>query len=405
MSTPIHVQQLRRRLTAVYGGVWGISVAVLAGLTLITAGRNLSGERDALIRTHAIAVYGLTWLDTDGFHREVIDKEDWLLEGGLDVRVIRDNGQVLYETPTLKLAGLPPTVGAILDEEEPQFFDGEDRAGVRYRMFGLPAYDDRDQPYGAILVSTESGPFTRRWRQFAGALLVISACMMGLGLWLGGRLAQQSLLPLLASLQERELLLAAGGHELRTPLASLSAIVESAEAGDETAEQALRRAQGVLATASERLKRWMTWARLGTPRELPLTPLRLDLLVEQVIDEEPISLKAEACVISGDAATLAIAIRNLLENAQRHGRPPISIIVENGVILVEDAGEGFIRIEQAMRPFSSRPDSPGSGLGLDIVRRVAEAHGGSLRLRNRPAGGAQVTLRLPLVPSIAQTVS
>ena len=151
--------------------------------------------------------------------------------------------------------------------------------------------------------------------------------------------------------------------------------------------------------ATERVTRLMTWARLGSggsvqAEALRTEKLRLDLLVEQVIDEEPIALTGEACVVHGDPTALAVAVRNLLENAAVHGAPPISVSVEGGRIAVCDSGSGFAEIEAAHQPFSSRSDSPGSGLGLDIVRRVAEAHGGSMRLENRAEGGARVVLDL-----------
>ncbi|MFT4974307.1 MAG: signal transduction histidine kinase [Myxococcota bacterium] len=389
------IRRLRRQLSIAYGSVWALSVAVLVGLILAISYQSLQADQDGRILTHAVAVYGLAWLDGETFHRELLDKEVWLLEEGMDVRVLHADGRILYETPILALRGLEARVDAAMATEEPVFASGRDADRTTYRMVGLQAYDEQDQAYGAILVSMPSGPSASRWRRLAAGLLSAAALMVVAGLWLGGRLAERGIAPLIASMRERELLLAAAAHELRTPLASLTAIVESARAGDEPAEVALPRLHQVLSVATERVGRLMAWARLGTA-DGERTPLRLDLLVEQVIDDDPIVLEAEACVVDGDAAALAIAIRNLIENAQRHGRPPIMVTVAEGRVVVSDAGDGFAAIEAAARPFSARPDSPGSGLGLDIIRRVAEAHGGTMRLENRPGGGAQVTLEVPV---------
>ncbi len=144
--------------------------------------------------------------------------------------------------------------------------------------------------------------------------------------------------------------------------------------------------------AAARGGRLLTWARLGGSDAAAHEPLRLDLLVEQVIDDDSIALEAESCVVRGDAEALAVAVRNMLENAHRHGAPPISVEVAEGMVAVEDAGSGFP--EAHLAPFSARPDSPGSGLGMDIIRRVAEAHCGVLELGTGSDGGARVVLRL-----------
>ena len=110
-----------------------------------------------------------------------------------------------------------------------------------------------------------------------------------------------------------------------------------------------------------------------------------------------------------DAARMRQAIGNLIDNALRHTRPGGRIVVEVEYadqavsIAVADSGDGFAPefLGRAFDPFS-RSDAArtgadgGAGLGLTIVRAVAEAHGGSVQARNGPAGGAIVTLRLPV---------
>jgi signal transduction histidine kinase len=109
-----------------------------------------------------------------------------------------------------------------------------------------------------------------------------------------------------------------------------------------------------------------------------------------------------------DGARLRQAIGNLVDNAVRHTPRGGAVRVElrraaGGVAIeVADDGPGFdpAFVAHAFEPFSradaARSRGPGgAGLGLAIVRAVAEAHGGSIRAANRPGGGASVVLELP----------
>jgi len=113
-----------------------------------------------------------------------------------------------------------------------------------------------------------------------------------------------------------------------------------------------------------------------------------------------------------DAPLLSRAVHNLILNARAHGHPddrPIEVHAgrEGGavVVMVRDRGPGFAPglAERAFEPFvrgdaaRSRPTTgPGSGLGLTIVRRVVEAHGGRVFARNGAEGGAEVGFELPI---------
>jgi signal transduction histidine kinase len=102
------------------------------------------------------------------------------------------------------------------------------------------------------------------------------------------------------------------------------------------------------------------------------------------------------------------ALSNILDNALRHtpGGGTVRIQVgreENAALLeVADTGPGFrgdllpVALEPFVRDDAARGRvEGGAGLGLAIVRAVAEAHGGSVSIRNEPGGGAAVLLRLP----------
>jgi signal transduction histidine kinase len=114
--------------------------------------------------------------------------------------------------------------------------------------------------------------------------------------------------------------------------------------------------------------------------------------------------------VNVDPLRIRQAVGNLLDNAL-HSTPPqgtvtVEVVHADGSLSLEvrDTGEGFPTafLHNAFEPFArpddsrSRPDGEaGAGLGLAIVRAVAEAHGGTVEAANRPGGGAAVTLRIP----------
>ncbi len=111
-------------------------------------------------------------------------------------------------------------------------------------------------------------------------------------------------------------------------------------------------------------------------------------------------------VVHGVSRLLRRALRNLLENARRHGAGTTSVTLEQAadlaVIRVSDHGPGVPEAFQARifeaffrLPGASERDG-GVGLGLALVKSIAQRHGGSVSCDNRPGGGASFTLRLPM---------
>jgi signal transduction histidine kinase len=103
------------------------------------------------------------------------------------------------------------------------------------------------------------------------------------------------------------------------------------------------------------------------------------------------------------------AFDNLIGNAIKYGsRASVTLTLENGALIVSitDIGPGIPpdKVELAFRPFrrietSRNRETGGVGLGLPIARDIIRAHGGEISLRNRPEGGLEVLVRLPLQPS------
>lgn len=209
---------------------------------------------------------------------------------------------------------------------------------------------------------------------------------------LNGRLAQVArLLEELAQKEEAARRFARhASHELRTPLTALKGYLEVLKRAPEprALEGALREARRMEALLSGLL-------RLSRLEAAPLHPKPLDL--RAFLEGFGFAVEGEGEVLA-DPELLALAVENLLENARRHGRPPVRVqIVQEGEgvwLWFTDAGPGFPRdlLPRVFEPFVH--GGKGTGLGLALVAAVARAHGGRVRAENR--GGAAVGLYLPL---------
>jgi signal transduction histidine kinase len=100
-------------------------------------------------------------------------------------------------------------------------------------------------------------------------------------------------------------------------------------------------------------------------------------------------------LVRGDPRLLRRVIRNLLENARRHGAPPIEVRMNDREIRVCDGGSGVPQAEREriFEPFYRRAgENQGAGLGLALVRQIARRHGGDVRC---DGNCFVVTLRAP----------
>ena len=206
------------------------------------------------------------------------------------------------------------------------------------------------------------------------------------------------------TLESQRQLLSAVGHDLRTPITAMRISLEFVE-DDELRE----RLQHSLDELQELTEAVLSAAR-GTGGEVKRN-VDLAALIESLcadLDDlgEPVKWKAHTSApLSCRPNEIRRAVRNLVENAVSYGGNASVELAQNGdgyEIVVEDDGPGIPEAEQrrVFEPFvrlesSRNEDTGGTGLGLTLVKAIAEGHGGGVTLENRAGGGLRARLRLP----------
>ncbi|HEY7139929.1 MAG TPA: HAMP domain-containing sensor histidine kinase [Methylomirabilota bacterium] len=219
-------------------------------------------------------------------------------------------------------------------------------------------------------------------------------------------------------------------HDLKTPLSLIRVFGETLEMGRVTDEATRREYYRVITHESERLSRLienvLDFSRIeGGRRTYDLVPVSAEPLVRDTVESFAYVLaqqgfKVDVSVQPGlpevpmDADAVSQALANLIDNAIKYSDARKVLTVEaafrdGGLALtVGDEGIGIAREEQA-RIFdkfyrvgrSETQGKRGSGVGLALVRHVAEAHGGRISVESRPGEGSRFTLWLPQSPPAA----
>jgi signal transduction histidine kinase len=199
-------------------------------------------------------------------------------------------------------------------------------------------------------------------------------------------------------------LLANASHELRTPLARIRLAVEMLkQSADPKTKAGLEQDIAELDHLVDEIllaSRLDTVAQNEVREEIDL----LALAAEECARYDDVQLEGEHAKIHGDPRLLRRLLRNLLENAKRHGIPPTQVRLQHAgetvVLKVWDNGPGPApaEFEQLFTPFYRRRDShnsTGNGLGLSLVRQIARRHGGDGRCITMDDGRScfMVTLR------------
>lgn len=214
-------------------------------------------------------------------------------------------------------------------------------------------------------------------------------------------------------LDEKDVMLGAIGHDLKTPLAALRVRIESVEDATERARMA-----ATIEDITNTLDDILSLARVGRSSDA-IENTEIVALAASVVEEfedmgENVSLEDTGRIALPVRATwLRRGLRNLIANALRYGggAARVSLLREDGqlAIRVEDDGPGIPESELAamQEPFkrgeaSRNRETGGAGLGLTLARAIAEQHGGTLRLANRRnADGTVAGLTADIVLPVA----
>jgi signal transduction histidine kinase len=208
-----------------------------------------------------------------------------------------------------------------------------------------------------------------------------------------------------AMLDEKDRMLGAIGHDLRTPLAALRVRIESVEDDIDRAKMI-----DTVAEMNRTLDDILSLARLGRPSE-PLTDVDLAALVDAVVEDFR-DIGSDVTFVEADRLRMRLrpslirrAVRNLIENAVKYGvsaevrveadaRCVAIIVADQGPGIPEDrmgdVFDAFTRLES-----SRNRETGGIGLGLALARAIVREAGGEIRLVNRAAGGLDAIIELP----------
>ncbi len=218
------------------------------------------------------------------------------------------------------------------------------------------------------------------------------------------------------SVEAQRHLVADASHELRTPIASLRANIQTLQDADRLpAEERERMRADIIGELDELTALVADVVELarGTKPDQGEDDVRLDTLVEDLVERArrragsavQFQVELEPTLVRGDPERLARAVSNLLANAAKWSPPggTVEVGLAAAVLTVRDHGPGFEEqdiphvFERFYRAAAARGMS-GSGLGLAIVQQAADAHGGFAEAANAEGGGA--LLRVSFGPPV-----
>ncbi len=209
-------------------------------------------------------------------------------------------------------------------------------------------------------------------------------------------------------------------HELRTPLAAMTAVTEvlddeadgMSDRGAEAARLVVRETEHLARLVDDLSEMARFDASTATLRRAPVDVvaavrrcLEMRGWAGEVEVDADTSVQHDA-VVALDPARFEVMIANLVGNALRHGAPPVTVSLGRAggslVVEVADRGAGLAPevlphvFERFFKADTARGRSAGSGLGLALALENARLHGGTIAAATRPGGGAAFTLTLPV---------
>jgi signal transduction histidine kinase len=199
-------------------------------------------------------------------------------------------------------------------------------------------------------------------------------------------------------------------HEFRNGLATIHGYGKLLDP-DSLPPQARTCVEGIRAETTALGEVVTNFLRFARPEQLALAPIDLKAVITRAIEDVPgaqqaVTLEGSFPTVDGDDVLLRRAFSNLFRNSleacESTGMPPridvrSDVVNDEAHIVVDDNGPGFTPeyLGKLFQPFATTKVN-GTGLGLAIVQKVIVSHNGLVTAGNRPEGGAQFRLRLPV---------
>ncbi|MFI1223359.1 MULTISPECIES: sensor histidine kinase [unclassified Streptomyces] len=425
MLTPTaRVRRLRRRITALFALTSAVGLVIMAVFAVRSDDARWREQLDRTLNVDTSWAVGL--LETEEDDRlDTSTLVDALGTGCPPLAVLsvapskdraEDPDMVVEHAPdrsclSVRAADVRAAATAAVLRDDAVTVDRRTTDGEPVRMFGMPFYHpdavEGDRPQGVIVASAATSEQLADHRRLLWLVTGGCALLVLVSAAVGHLLSGRAVRPALSVLGRQEAFLADAAHDLRTPVASLRTLAETALRGETDSTDVLRRTLRLAEGMGGLVDGLLTRARLMSGTATPARePLRLDQLVEAVVADAPVedhrvTVRTEESVVNADPDLVRRAVANLLGNALTHGHRPgqpadVRISVgRDGSVTVDDAGPG-LPPQPAGAPFERFRSGAGStGLGLSIVSWVAHAHGGTLTADRGDRGGARFVLRLP----------
>jgi two-component system, OmpR family, sensor histidine kinase MprB len=444
---------LRTRIAGAAGLAVALAVAAAALAVYFGVRAELRGEVDSSLRERVAALPGLGGPPPgdDGVRHP--REQPGLVPSGPDVRfggpegflqIVLPGGRVLSAAGEVERLPVDSRAREIARTGEGESLSDETVEGVHLRVLTSALPGGR----GALQAARPLDEVDRQLDRIVLVLLIVGASGVALGAGLGALVARTALGPiegftrrteelaadpdpserievrgrdelarlaasfnatldsLERSVESQRGLVADASHELRTPIASLRANIQTLGEAERLPPEERRALRADIVTELDELTALVAdiveLARGGRPGEA-VDDVRVDELVEAFAERARarsmnglcFAVRTEPTVVRGEPQQLQRAISNLVDNAVKWSPPggEIELTLADGELRVRDHGPGFADedlahvFERFYRADDARAMS-GSGLGLAIVRQAVEAQGGRVEALNAPGGGA-----------------